>query len=149
MAEKVVIIGSGPAGWTAAIYAARASLDPLVYEGQASQLMIPGGQLMFTTEVENYPGFADGVDGQDMMMAFRKQAKRFDTRIKSQDITEVDFTVSVVISGTDHSLGAEPCQQAGPRVGVRFLPDHCDAFPPGNVDGKVPIEVANCVTFHR
>jgi thioredoxin reductase (NADPH) len=92
MAEKVVIIGSGPAGWTAAIYAARASLDPLVYEGQPSQLMIPGGQLMFTTEVENYPGFPEGVDGQDMMMSFRKQAKRFDTRIKTQDITTVDFS---------------------------------------------------------
>jgi thioredoxin reductase (NADPH) len=92
MAERVVIIGSGPAGWTAAIYAARASLDPLVYEGQPTQLMIPGGQLMFTTEVENYPGFPQGVDGQDMMMAFRKQAKRFDTRIRTQDIVSVDFS---------------------------------------------------------
>ena len=90
--EKVVIIGSGPAGWTAAIYAARASLDPVVYEGQGSRTMIPGGQLMFTTEVENYPGFPDGVNGIEMMMAFKNQALRFDTRVVSQDIVSVDFT---------------------------------------------------------
>ncbi len=90
--EKVTIIGSGPAGWTAAIYAARASLDPLVYEGAPSQQMIPGGQLMFTTEVENYPGFPDGVDGKEMMKLFRDQAARFDTRIVTDDIVEVDFS---------------------------------------------------------
>jgi thioredoxin reductase (NADPH) len=91
--EKLVIIGSGPAGWTAAIYAARANLEPLVYEGAASRTMIPGGQLMFTTDVENYPGFPDGVTGQEMMAAFRKQAERFGTRIVSEDIVEVDFGV--------------------------------------------------------
>jgi thioredoxin reductase (NADPH) len=91
--EKVVIIGSGPAGWTAAIYAARANLEPLVYEGAASRTMIPGGQLMFTTDVENYPGFPDGVTGQEMMAAFRKQAERFGTRIVSEDIVQVDFSV--------------------------------------------------------
>jgi thioredoxin reductase (NADPH) len=91
--EKLVIIGSGPAGWTAAIYAARANLEPLVYEGAASRTMIPGGQLMFTTDVENYPGFPDGVTGQEMMMAFRKQAERFGTRIVSEDIVQVDFSV--------------------------------------------------------
>lgn len=90
--EKVTIIGSGPAGWTAAIYAARAALDPLVYEGAPSQEMIPGGQLMFTTEVENYPGFPDGVDGKEMMAAFRKQAERFETRIVTDDIVECDFS---------------------------------------------------------
>ena len=89
--ENVVIIGSGPAGWTAAIYAARANLDPLVYEGWPSNEMIPGGQLMYTTEVENYPGFAEGIDGQEMMAAMRAQAERFDTRIVTENIDRVDF----------------------------------------------------------
>lgn len=92
MREKVVIIGSGPAGWTAAIYAARGNLSPVVFEGAGSRTMIPGGQLMFTTEVENYPGFPEGVDGQQMMMDFRKQAERFETRIFTEDIVEVDLT---------------------------------------------------------
>lgn len=90
--EKLVIIGSGPAAWTAAIYAARAQLDPLVYEGMGSRTMIPGGQLMFTTEVENYPGFPEGVTGMDMMASFKDQAVRFETRVVTEDITEVDFS---------------------------------------------------------
>jgi thioredoxin reductase (NADPH) len=91
--EKVVIIGSGPAGWTAAIYAARANLDPLVYEGMPSQSMIPGGQLMFTSDVENYPGFPKGVDGKEMMKLFRDQAERFRTRIVTDDIVSCDFSI--------------------------------------------------------
>ncbi len=93
--ENVVIIGSGPAGWTAAIYAARADLKPLVYEGVPKQdpaLILPGGQLMLTTEVENYPGFPEGITGPDMMEAFKKQARRFETRIIEQDITGCDFS---------------------------------------------------------
>ncbi len=92
MAEKIVIIGSGPAGWTAAIYAARASLDPVVYEGEPSNIMVPGGQLMYTTEVENYPGFPSGIQGVEMMESFKQQSKRFDTRIITEDITSVDFS---------------------------------------------------------
>ena len=88
--ETVVIIGSGPAAWTAAIYAARAEMQPLVFEGSISRTMIPGGQLMFTTEVENYPGFKDGVMGQDLMTEMRAQALRFDTRVVSEDVVQID-----------------------------------------------------------
>jgi thioredoxin reductase (NADPH) len=92
MIEKVVIIGSGPAGWTAAIYAARANLAPLVIEGMGGTEMIPGGQLMFTTEVENFPGFPEGVDGQELMAKMRAQAERFGTRIIQDDVVGVDFS---------------------------------------------------------
>lgn len=84
---KTVIIGSGPAGYTAAIYAARAELKPVMVEG-----MQPGGQLMDTTDVENYPGYPDGVNGPQMMVDFRKQAERFETDIRSGFVTKVDLT---------------------------------------------------------
>ncbi len=84
--EKVTIIGSGPAGWTAAIYAARANLNPLVFPGRATgKDLMPGGQLMLTTEVENYPGFPAGVQGPEMMQQFAKQALRFGTRVVTDD----------------------------------------------------------------
>ncbi len=91
--EKVVIIGSGPAGWTAAIYAARAEMNPFVIEGNISRTMIPGGQLMFTTKVENYPGFKDGVDGQSLMLEMKAQALRFDTRVLTEDVVDIDKDV--------------------------------------------------------
>lgn len=91
--NKCIIIGSGPAGYTAAIYAARANLEPIMYVGAE-----PGGQLMITTEVENYPGYPDGVEGPQMMDDFRKQAERFGTRIFYNVVTEVDF------SGDVHTL---------------------------------------------
>lgn len=90
MAEKVIIIGSGPAGWTAAIYAARANIEPLLFEGEPTQYVIPGGQLMFTTDVENFPGFPESIGGQELMDRMRKQAERFGTRIRGEDITRID-----------------------------------------------------------
>ncbi len=97
MAEKIVIIGSGPAGWACAIYAARANLTPVIYEGAISEDnrlkgTLPLGQLNLTTEVENFPGFANGILGPDLMMAMRQQAERFGTRIFTEDIVRVDLS---------------------------------------------------------
>ena len=90
--ETLVIIGSGPAAWTAAVYAARANLDPLVIEGEPSRDMIPGGQLMFTTEIENFPGFPEAVDGQDLMRRMKEQAERFGTRTMMENVVSVDLS---------------------------------------------------------
>lgn len=87
MTRDLIIIGSGPAGWTAAIYAARAELKPLLFEGAE-----PGGQLMTTTDVENYPGFPNGIQGPELMKVMREQAKRFGTEIISEHVTSVDFS---------------------------------------------------------
>ncbi len=93
---KTVIIGSGPAGYTAAIYAARAGMEPVLYTGQE-----PGGQLMITNDVENYPGYPNGVIGPQMMEDFKNQAERFGTRIIYEKIVRVDF------SGPVHSIWSE------------------------------------------
>lgn len=91
MAHSVVIIGSGPAGHTAAIYAARANLKPIMIEGQVRG-GVAGGQLMITTEVENYPGFPKGIRGPELMELFKEQSSRFGTEIISADVDRVDFS---------------------------------------------------------
>jgi thioredoxin reductase (NADPH) len=92
MAEKIVIIGSGPAGWTAAIYAGRANLSPVLYEGSFGYEFVPMGQLNLTHEVENFPGFANGIQGPELMMQMREQAERVGTKIVTEVIEEVDLS---------------------------------------------------------
>jgi thioredoxin reductase (NADPH) len=89
--ERIVIIGSGPAAWTAAVYAARASLNPLVYEGEVMGIEIPGGQLMLTTEIENYPGFPEPISGQELMARMKDQAIRYGARVVTERVVEADF----------------------------------------------------------
>src|SRR4030088_2372324 len=114
--REVVIVGSGPAGLTAAIYAARANLRPLVIEGEPSSTSDqPGGQLMLTSDVENYPGFVDGIMGPDLMGTFRAQAARFGAEILTSKVSRVDLSsrpFSVWTDGSTTGSSAEPTFQA-------------------------------------
>ena len=140
--HNVIIIGSGPAGYTAAIYAARANLQPLLFQG-----LQPGGQLTITTDVENFPGYPEGVMGPEMMDQFRTQAERFGTEIRFEQINEVDFSSrpftlktdfdtfqahSVIIStgASARLLGLEAektLKEEGLEVGARGVDSSCVA----------------------
>jgi len=100
MIEKLIIIGSGPSAMTAAIYAGRAGLSPLVFEGEMAGGIPPGGQLTTTTDIENFPGFENGISGIELMMAMRAQALRFNTRILTKTITQIK------ISSSNHTVMA-------------------------------------------
>ena len=135
--RKVIIIGGGPAGYTAALYAARADLEPLVIEG-----ITFGGQLMITSDVENYPGFKDGILGPELMIQFREQAERFGAEYLTDDVTAVDFserpfrvsvgddeylaeTVIIATGATARQLGL-PSEQSLQGKGVTYCAV-CDA----------------------
>ena len=101
--ETLVIIGSGPAAWTAAIYAARANLNPLVFAGEPMGTLLPGGQLMTTTEVENYPGFPQGIEGPKLMAHMQEQAERFGARVITENINSIVLTTHPFVLQPNYS----------------------------------------------
>jgi thioredoxin reductase (NADPH) len=119
--RNVIIIGSGPAGYTAAVYAARGDLRPLVFEGSVTA----GGALMNTTDVENFPGFPDGIMGPDLMDGMRKQAERFGAELVADDVTEVDLKADpkVVRVGADVHLAKTVIVATGSRYRELGLPN--------------------------
>jgi thioredoxin reductase (NADPH) len=137
--RNVIVIGSGPAGYTAALYAARAQLKPLVFEGSVTA----GGALMQTTEVENFPGFPDAVMGPELMDLMRKQAERFGAELLADDVTAVDLTADpkvirtdgetylakavIIATGSAHRTLGVPCEQALSGHGVSYCAT-CDGF---------------------
>jgi thioredoxin reductase (NADPH) len=105
--ETIAIIGSGPAAWTAAIYAARASLNPIVFEGEAVGTELPGGQLMLTTEIENFPGFPEAITGPDLMARMKQQAEHYGTRVVSELVKSVDLQRSPFVITPNYSAPVE------------------------------------------
>lgn len=101
--ETLVIVGSGPAAWTAAIYAARASLDPVVFEGEPVGTDLPGGQLMLTTDIENFPGFPEPISGPELMRRMREQALRYGVRVRSELVKAVDLAASPICLSPNYS----------------------------------------------
>jgi thioredoxin reductase (NADPH) len=123
--KKVIIVGSGPAGLTAAIYTARADLQPLVVEGEPSSTSDqPGGQLMLTTEIENFPGFPEGLMGPELMTNMRSQAARFGATFHTAKVTKVDFSSRPILLYTSDQSGEEPAYSANSLIvatGARSL----------------------------
>ena len=145
MPERVVIIGSGPAGHTAAMYTARANLKPVMFEG-FSVGGIAGGQLMTTTEVENYPGFPDGIQGPELMEQMRKQSLRFGTRIFTEDVTKVDFSKRpLTVSSSEQTVQAQSVIIATGATAKRlYLPGEARLWTKGMsacavCDGALPV----------
>jgi thioredoxin reductase (NADPH) len=124
--ENLVIIGSGPAAWTAALYAGRAELTPLVLEGEPEGIMLPGGQLMITTEVENYPGFPEGITGPQLMERMKAQAERFGARARMEMVAKVDFSdppFKVVTRGGDEVIARSVIVSTGANAKWLGLPN--------------------------
>ena len=143
--RKVVIIGSGPAGLTAAIYAARAQLEPLVIEGEpSSNSDQPGGQLMLTTEVENYPGFVDGIMGPELMGVMREQAIRFGAELRTAKVSRVDLATGPFTAWVGDPAADEPTVEADALIiatGARSLMLGCP-----NEDRLLGYGVSTCAT---
>ncbi|MCW7497807.1 thioredoxin-disulfide reductase [Leptospira levettii] len=146
MNHKVVIIGSGPAGHTAAIYAARANLNPVMYEGFMAGGVAAGGQLTTTTEVENFPGFPEGIDGTKLTQLFREQSAKYGTTIHTQTITKVDFSKRpFTIWSDDEEIKAESIIIATGATAKRMFVKGEDVFWQRGIsacavcDGALPI----------
>jgi thioredoxin reductase (NADPH) len=127
--HKIVIVGSGPAAFTAAIYAARANLNPVVFSGAVTTDMVPGGQLMTTTDVENFPGFKDGILGPELMENCRLQAERFGTKIIGEDVLSIDMKAKpFVIESESGKCQANAIIIATGAVAKKLEIDGADTF---------------------
>ena len=145
--HRVLIIGSGPAGLTAAVYAARANLKPLCVEGFNAGGLIPGGQLMFTSDVENYPGFPSSVSGQDLMLRFRQQAEHQGTEIITADVPLIEPALTTA----SKSSGTSKCSAVNIGVdeppGVQNFSSRPSRIPPARSSNSrkvVPIGASYC-----